>query len=248
MIMKKNFKLIIEYDGTHFHGWQFQKNDPTIQAAIEKALSTMTGQQIRLNGAGRTDAGVHAVGQVANFHCDTRLEADELQKGLNSLLPPDIVIRKCEIVNSSFHARFDARGKRYRYSILNQALPSAIGRRYAWFLRQPLDISSMQAALKQFVGRHGFSAFEGSGSPRAHSIRTITRAELRSVESNRLEITVTADGFLRYMVRNIVGTTVAVGAGKIEVSAVSEILESGDRSQAAPTAPPHGLCLMEVTY
>ena len=247
-MMSKNFKITIEYDGTDFHGWQIQKNDPTIQAAIEKALATMTGRQVRLNGAGRTDAGVHALGQVANFHCDTRLGADELQKGLNSLLPPDIVIRRCEIVATSFHARFDARGKRYRYSILNQALPNAIGRQYAWFLRHPLDTSSMQAALKQFVGRHDFSAFEGAGSPRAHSVRTVTEAELCCEEQNRLEITIAAEGFLRYMVRNIVGTTVAVGSGKISVSAVGEILASGDRSQAPPTAPPHGLCLMEVKY
>ena len=246
--MEKNFKLIIEYDGTQFHGWQIQKNEPTIQAAIEKALATMTGQQIRLNGAGRTDAGVHALGQVANFHCDTRLNAEELHRGLNSLLPPEIVIRLCEVVDPSFHARFDAKSKLYRYSLLNQPIPNAIGRQYAWFLRQPLDTTSMQEALQQFVGRHDFCAFEGAGSPRAHSVRTVTEADLHIVSPMQLEISIRAEGFLRYMVRNIVGTTVAVGAGKLSVSAVNEILVSGDRSQAPPTAPPHGLCLIEVSY
>lgn len=246
--MEKNFKLTVEYDGTRFHGWQIQKNDPTIQAAIEKALATITGQQIRLNGAGRTDAGVHAVGQVANFHCDTRLEAEELQKGLNSLLPSDIVIRRCEIVDPSFHARFDAKSKLYRYSILNQPIPNAIGRQYVWFLRQPLDTAPMQEALLRFIGRHDFSAFEGAGSPRAHSVRTVTDADLRLVSPGQLEISIRAEGFLRYMVRNIVGTTVAVGAGKLTVSAVGEILASGDRRQAPPTAPPHGLCLIEIEY
>jgi tRNA pseudouridine38-40 synthase len=246
--MKKNFKLTIEYDGTRFHGWQIQKADPTIQAAIEKALATITGQPVRLNGAGRTDAGVHAVGQVANFHSETRLGAGELHRGLNSLLPPDIVIRACHVVNAAFHARFDARGKLYRYRIFNQPVPNAIGRQYEWFIRHPLDASAMRAALNQFVGRHDFSAFEGAGSPRAHSIRTVTAADLSVGPQGRLEITIAADGFLRYMVRNLVGTAVAVGSGKSAVSDVSGILASGDRSQAAPTAPPHGLCLVEVTY
>lgn len=246
--MAKNFKLTIEYDGTRFHGWQIQKNDPTIQAAIEKALATMTGEPVRLTGAGRTDAGVHAVGQVANFHCDTRLEARQMQNGLNSLLPPDIVIRRCEIVAPSFHARFDARSKIYGYRILNQPLPAAIGRHYAWFLRHPLDTSAMQAALNQFIGRHDFSAFEGAGSPRAHSVRTVTAAGLHLLTPQRLEIKLEAEGFLRYMVRNIVGTTVAVGMGKIAVPEVGDILASGDRSRAAPTAPALGLCLMAVKY
>jgi tRNA pseudouridine38-40 synthase len=246
--MKKNFKMTIEYDGTRFHGWQIQKDDPTIQDAIEKALATMTGQPVRLNGAGRTDAGVHAVGQVANFHCETGLEAREIQRGLNSLLPPDIVIRSCSIVAASFHARFDAKSKLYRYRISNQRVPNAIGRQYEWFVRHPLDISAMRTALNQLVGRHDFSAFEGAGSPRAHSIRTVSTADLSVVSQGRLEVTVAADGFLRYMVRNMIGTTVAAGSGKIAASDVSDILASGDRSQAAPTAPPHGLCLVKVSY
>lgn len=246
--MKKNFKLTIEYDGTGFHGWQIQKNEPTIQAAIEQALATITNQPVRLNGAGRTDAGVHAVGQVANFHCDTRLDADALQNGLNSLLPPDIVIRQCRQIDASFHARFDAKGKRYRYTILNQPLPAAIGRQFAWFIRRPLDTGAMQSALDQFIGRHDFSAFEGAGSPREHSVRTITSGTIETPAEGRLTITIEAEGFLRYMVRNIVGTLVAVGSGKLAASEVDRIIDSRDRSLAPATAPPQGLCLMEVKY
>lgn len=246
--MKKNFKLTIEYDGTDFHGWQIQKNDPTIQAAIEKALATITNQAVRLNGAGRTDAGVHAIGQVAHFHCDTRLDADTLQNGLNSMLPPDIVIRRCRQVDLSFHARFDAKGKRYRYTILNQPLPEAIGRRFAWHIRRPLDTDAMQAALNEFIGRHDFSAFEGAGSPREHSVRTLTGGTIEMPAAGRIEITIEAEGFLRYMVRNIVGTLAAVGSGKLPALKVRVILASGDRNLAPATAPPHGLCLMEVKY
>ncbi len=246
--MEKNFKLIIEYDGTDFHGWQVQANEPTIQAAIEKALTTMTRQQIRLNGAGRTDAGVHALGQAANFRCDTGLDAETLLKGLNSLLPPDIVIRECQQVAPSFHARFDAKGKVYRYTILNQTLPQAIGRQYAWHIRHALDTEAMQAALDCFVGRHDFSAFEGTGSPREHSVRTIGVAMIEWSASGRVEITIEAEGFLRYMVRNIVGTLVAVGSGDLTVPEVGAILESRDRSRAPATAPPHGLCLVAVKY
>jgi tRNA pseudouridine38-40 synthase len=246
--MQKNFKLTIEYDGSGFHGWQVQKGDPTIQAAIEKALANMVGQRVRLIGAGRTDAGVHAIGQVANFNCNTRLGAETLQKGLNSLLPPDIVIRECRQVAPSFHARFDCKSKQYRYTILNQPIPEAIGRQYAWFVRQPLDTQAMQSALEQLVGRHNFSAFEGAGSPRQHSTRTIMAAAIEAAVPGRIEISIEAEGFLRYMVRNIVGTLVAVGSGKLTAAQVITILASGDRSRAPATAPPHGLCLVKVNY
>ena len=246
--MEKNFKLTIEYDGTAFHGWQTQKSEPTIQAAIENALATMTGQAVRLIGAGRTDAGVHALGQVANFRCDTRMDEAAMQRGLNSLLPPDIVIRRCRQAAPSFHARFDAKSKRYRYTILNQPVPAAIGRQYVWHLRPQLDTAAMRAGLESIIGRHDFSAFEGAGSPRQHSIRTVMAAEIAAPAPCRMEISIEAEGFLRYMVRNIVGTLVAVGSGKMAISDVGAILASGDRSRAAPTAPPQGLCLLEVTY
>ena len=148
----KNFKLVIEYDGTAYCGWQRQKNDPTIQEAIETAISNMTHQRITLNGSGRTDAGVHAYGQVANFCCETRLTADVFLKGLNGLLPDDIVIRACEPVSETFHARYDAKSKTYRYRILNQAIPAALYRQYAWHIKKTLNMESMQA--KEGFSRH----------------------------------------------------------------------------------------------
>ncbi|MEJ2039143.1 MAG: tRNA pseudouridine(38-40) synthase TruA [Desulfosarcinaceae bacterium] len=245
--MDKNFKLTIEYDGSAYHGWQRQPADPSIQAAIEDALEKMTRQKIVLTGSGRTDAGVHARGQTANFKCGTRLDPEDFRQGLNSLLSDDIVILECKAVPPDFHARFDTKGKHYRYTIRNHALPAAIGRQYAWWIRRPLDINAMQQALPCLLGRHDFKAFEGAGSPRPHTIREVYRADLLS-QPPRLLFDIEADGFLRFMVRNIVGTLVAVGMGRIPAERCRQILESGDRGQAGATAPPQGLCLMEVRY
>jgi len=246
--MVDNFKLIIEYDGTNYHGWQRQPNGPTIQEEIETALEKMTRQAITLLGSGRTDAGVHALAQVANFTCDTRIGPDELQKGLNSLLPNDIVIRECSLARPEFHARYDAISKIYHYSILNQPIPKAIGRHYAWWIRTPLDTAAMHKAVSCIVGKHDFKAFEGSGSPRAHTTRHIMRAELKGDPPGPIIFEIKADGFLRYMVRNIVGTLVAVGRGKISPDRFRAILASKDRNQAGATAPPRGLFLVQVQY
>ena len=245
--MKKNFKLLIEYDGTAYCGWQRQKNDPTVQAAIETAINKMTGRKITLIGSGRTDAGVHAYGQVANFCCDTRLTADVFQKGLNSLLPDDIVIRACEPVSETFHARYDAKSKTYHYRILNQAIPAALFRQYAWHIKKNLDVASMQAALAGIVGTRDFKAFEGTGSPRAHTVRSVMKAQL-TVEQGIVVFKIKADGFLKFMVRNIVGTLVDIGLGKRAPGDIETILASRDRGQASATAPPHGLFLMYVDY
>jgi tRNA pseudouridine38-40 synthase len=201
--MTRNFKLIIEYDGSRYHGWQRQKEDRSIQGEIEKALKTITAGSVTLNGSGRTDAGVHAQGQVANFECNTRLEPDALMNGLNSLLQDDIVIKVCEPVSASFHARYDAKSKVYHYRILNRPLPAAIGRQYSWFIRKALNL---------------------------------------------LVFHIEADGFLRYMVRNMVGTLVDVGLEKSTPHDFKRILHSKDRSQASATAPAQGLMLMEVKY
>jgi tRNA pseudouridine38-40 synthase len=246
--MVKNFKLTIEYDGTNYHGWQRQPNDPSIQQAIEDALETMIRQKITLIGSGRTDAGVHALGQTANFKCETHLEPGQLQKGLNSLLPNDIVIRQCLIVSSRFHARFDVKSKRYRYCILNQHLPSAIGRQYAWWIRSDLDTTAMQQAADAILGEHDFKSFEASGSPRAHTRRHVMQAQWERKSSGRVIFDISADGFLRYMVRNIVGTLVAVGLHKMTYSQFREALNAMDRTRTAATAPAHGLFLMEVKY
>ncbi len=212
--MLKNFKLTIEYDGTAYHGWQRQKNERSIQGEIEKAIMTMTGEKTSLIGSGRTDAGVHALGQVANFHSDTDLAPSAFLKGLTSLLHEDIVIKACSRVHRQFHARYDAKSKTYIYRILNLSQPAAIYRQYAWFINKKLDIDAMKEAIAYIVGTHDFKA----------------------------------DGFLRFMVRNMVGTLVEVGRGKITPNEFKRILLARDRNLAGATAPPHGLFLMEVKY
>ena len=241
-------RLTIEYDGSRYHGWQRQPNGITIQEAIETAAGTITGQEITLFGSGRTDAGVHALGQTAHFQCRTRIPMEALQKGLNSLLPGDIVIHGCEVAAPGFHARYDVKSKIYRYVILNRSLPAAMGRHYHWWIRSPLDVDAMQSALKRIVGRHDFKAFEGAGSPRAHTVRHVMDARLTGDAEGHIAISIEADGFLRYMVRNLVGTLVLVGRGKLDGDRFAHILAAKDRRLTGATAPPQGLCLMEVKY
>lgn len=246
--VEKNFKLLIEYDGTAYHGWQRQRQDSTLQGTIEDALLVMTKAAVNLTGSGRTDAGVHALGQVANFHCDTTLTPKAFLAGLNSLLPDDIVIKDCAGVDGGFHARYDAIGKTYIYRILNQPLSGAIGRHYTWWVRRPLDVEAMVAAVDHLIGTHDFKAFEGAGSPRAHTTRTVTRASLQPSNNGCLVFEISANGFLRFMVRNIVGTLVDVGIGKRMPEDVGRILWGKDRGQAGATAPPQGLFLVAVDY
>ena len=176
--MTKNFKITIEYDGGRYHGWQRQKSEGSIQEEIENALEKMTSSRVTLVASGRTDAGVHARGQVANFKCDTSLRPEAFLSGLNSLLPDDITIKECTLASPDFHARYDARSKIYHYQILNRSVPAAIGRQYAWFIRKSLDRQAMRAAINHIVGRHDFKAFEGAGSPRQDTIRCVFAAEL----------------------------------------------------------------------
>ena len=246
--MQKNFKLIIEYDGTAYHGWQRQKDLPTIQGEIEKALLNMTSEPVTLIGSGRTDAGVHATAQVAHFKSNTRIPPQAFQRGLNSLLEKDIVIKACEEVDASFHARYNVKSKIYRYRILNRPLPEAIGRQYAWFIPQKLDLDAMRTATAHILGSHDFKAFEGTGSPRSNSRRHIFKAELIQNDGDYLDFVIEANGFLKFMVRNIVGTLADVGRGKITAHDFKEILISKNRNLAGATAPPQGLCLMEVKY
>lgn len=246
--MTRNFKLIIEYDGSRYHGWQRQKGVRSVQGEIEKALETITVGSVTLTGSGRTDAGVHALGQVANFECDTRLEPAALMNALNSLLEDDIVIKACETVSASFHARYDVKSKVYQYRILNRSLPVAIGRQYCWFIRRALNHQAMQAAMAHIIGRHDFKAFEGSGSARAHTTRHVYSAELSGQEGDFLIFQIEADGFLRYMVRNMVGTLVDVGLEKLSPQDFKRILDSRDRARASATAPAHGLTLIKVNY
>lgn len=244
----KNFRLTIEYDGTAYNGWQRQAEAPSVQAEIERTLGRMTRSAITLIGAGRTDAGVHALGQVANFRCETRLAPREILKGLNSLLPRDIVIREACGVPEGFHARFAAKSKRYHYRILNRETRAAVGCDYAWFIHRPLDVTAMKAAAGYLIGLQDFKAFESSGSPRAHTRRHVMQAAWVETSDRRLTFQIEADGFLRGMVRNIVGTLVAVGLGKLDPEAMDAILASRDRRCAGVTAPARGLFLVEVKY
>ncbi len=245
----RNFKLLIEYDGTAYHGWQRQSNTHTIQGTIEDALRTITGQSVTLIGSGRTDAGVHATGQVANFCLETRLTPDVFAKGLNSLLPPDIVIKDCAAVGETFHARYDAQSKVYEYRILNRPTPAALFRQYAWHIRTPLDFEAIRTAMLCLRGQHDFSAFEAAGSPRSHAVRTVTDVSLTGRdEDGYVVFNIEAEGFLRHMVRNIVGTLVDVGLEKISPEEFRNILISKDRRQAGITAPARGLFLREVKY
>jgi tRNA pseudouridine38-40 synthase len=246
--MLKNFKITIEYDGTDYHGWQRQAEDRTIQGEIEKALMTMTGNKITLTAAGRTDAGVHAFGQVANFHCRTALDPHVFQKGLNSLVPKDIVITSCTQVSAKFHARYDVKSKSYHYRILNRDLPAAIFRKYAWHIRKKLNLDAMAEALCYIIGTHDFKAFQGTGSPRANTVRSVMHANFEKMDEGYLVFKIQGNGFLRFMVRNIVGTLVDVGLGKITPKDFNNILLSKDRNLAGITAPAHGLFLMNVNY
>lgn len=242
------FKLVVEYDGSAYCGWQRQPDRPTIQAAIEAVLQRMTGQAVTLHASGRTDAGVHALGQTAHFACHTRLTPEALLRGLNSLLPEDIAIRACHRVPPAFHARFDAIWKRYRYRICNQPVRRAVGRQYAWQIYRPLDLAAMTEAACCLIGRRDFKSFEASGSPRAHTVREVMEASWGQKADGHLEFDIRADGFLRGMVRNIVGTLVAVGMGKLSAADIPPLIAAADRRRAPATAPAHGLFLVEVAY
>ena len=247
--MIQTFKLIIEYDGTGYHGWQRQKSDRSIQGEIEAALFTMTGRKITVIGSGRTDAGVHALAQVASFRCDTHLTAEVFRKGLNSLLDVDVVICDCQQTAGDFHARYDAKRKTYQYRVINSALPVAIGRQYVWHIRRPLDVAAMRRALPHIIGEHDFTSFEGTGSPQSSSVRHVMQAEFHDgAPDGRIVFNITANGFLKHMVRNIVGTLVKIGLGKGAPEDLGRILAAKDRSRAGATAPPQGLFLVNVEY
>jgi len=246
--MDKNFKIIIEYDGTEFSGWQKQKDQTTVQGEIEKALTQILNQDIKIFGSGRTDAGVHAFGQVANFHADTGIKTGSLKKGLNSLIKRPIVIKQCDIVDDNFHARYSAVSKEYHYVILNRQDPCIIGRLYQWHIRNPLDVMAMQHCCRVITGRFDFKSFENTGSPRSSSVRDVFSANINKLDDNRFVFKICASGFLKYMVRNLMGTIVLAGVNKICVDEFKKIFKAKDRSKAGSTAPAHGLFLKKVNY
>ena len=242
-----NIKLTIEYDGTNYHGWQVQPNGQTIQQILEQALGTLLGVQTRLNGSGRTDAGVHALGQVANFFFAGDVDLRRLQKGLNALTPPDIVVKQAELVPDSFDARRGGRSRVYMYRIWNHPFPSAFHRRFSWHVYNPLDLASMQEAIRYLEGEHNFASFQAAGCDAAHPVREIYYNALDR-EGDFLVYTVEATAFLRHMVRNIMGTLIEVGRRERSQAEFAELLQTQDRTRAGPTAPPHGLFLVEVKY
>lgn len=245
---KRNFKLVLEYDGSDYHGWQRQRGVLTLQEVVESRLEIMLGAPVSVRASGRTDAGVHALGQVVNFYGKTRLTPEEIQRGLNSLLPEDVVVRHASEVPHSFHARFSARSKTYAYHVLNRMLPSAIERRYAWHVTRPLAREPMAACMSLIRGTFDFTSFMGSGSPVKSSQRHIMDTRLETPDAEHLVFVFRADGFLRHMVRNLVGTIVEVGKGKGSPEDFLQILRGKDRKLAGMTAPAHGLFLVSVDY
>ncbi len=246
--MIQNFKLTIEYDGTGFFGWQRQADKPTIQEELELVLSRILNQPVFLAGSGRTDAGVHARGQVASFCADTNMDSWVLQKGVNSLMKLPIVLTECIRVSDEFHARYSAVSKQYHYHILNREIPCAVGRNYIWHIHTLLDAAAMNHCSSLLCGTHDFKSFENTGAPRRSTVRTVFAAQVNEQPGSRLVFSICADGFLKNMVRNIVGSLVDAGRHKITVKDFESILSAKDRSLAGATAPARGLFLKQVNY
>lgn len=244
----RTLKLWIEYDGTNYQGWQVQPKGPTIQGILEDKLRLLTEETIRLFGSGRTDAGVHALGQIAHFKTKSRMDLRSMQRALNSLLPRDIVIQKIEEVDEGFHSRKQSKSKIYEYRILNRGLRSAFHRGYVWHIPQKLNLTEMKKATQGLIGEHDFSSFRSVGSPTQTTIRKVIRAEWKRGRDGLIRFEIEANGFLKQMVRAIVGTLVEVGKGKMSAVEFQKVLESKDRKKAGPTAPAHGLFLKEVKY
>ena len=243
----RNIKLIIEYNGKSFNGWQKQPSKLNIQGEIEKAIFEITGEKVELYASGRTDAGVHSLGQTANFKMNNEMDIKRIPLALNSKLKKTIVVKSAEEVPEDFHSRYSCKGKKYRYTINNSACGSAIYRDFEYHFPMKLDVEKMKEAIKHFKGKHDFKAFKSSGTSSKSSIREIYKAELTQ-EGDRIQIELEGSGFLYNMVRIIAGTLVDVGLEKTKPQEIVEIIETGDRNKAGKTLPPNGLCLIEVYY
>lgn len=244
-----NFRLTLEYDGTDFRGWQLQaEGERTVQGVVEEAIGRVTGEVVRIHGSGRTDAGVHAEGQVASVQLTTHLPVAELHRALNANLPDDLAIIDVVVVDDGFHARFSARGKRYRYRVWNGDVRSPLRARRSHSEPRSLDLGQMALAAKGLVGRHDFSSFQAAGTQVSSTVRTLTQLDITGHAGGEIAFDVAGEGFLRHMVRNIVGTLLEVGRGRRDPAAMAEIFAARDRSRAGPTAPARGLTLVEVKY
>jgi tRNA pseudouridine38-40 synthase len=251
-------KLTLEYDGTRYVGWQVQPNGPSVQAEVERALEALHKAPRRVTAAGRTDAGVHALGQVVSFPEDRPLPLSAYVKGMNALLPEDVAVRAASIEPDGFDARRSARGKRYRYAIESLETRAPLTRLRAWQLFGRLDVAAMRAAARHLVGRHDFAAFQASDCASDHAVREVRRLDVvgepggpssgASAREGRVEVVVEATAFVKHMVRNLVGTLVEVGQGKRDAASIPALLAAADRTKAGRTAPPHGLFLDEVFY
>ena len=243
----RNVRLDICYDGTRYRGWQrLASNDNTIQAKLETALSRILGESIEITGSGRTDAGTHAVCQVANFHCDSTMPADEILQQLRMYLPEDIGIYSCKNVSPRFHARLNARTKTYRYRVWNSQKPCVFDRKYVYLCTDSFDLTAMQMAAAWFIGTHDFSAFCANKNMKKSTVRSIVSFEIQQTE-DEIVFWVTGNGFLHHMVRIMVGTLLEVGRGERDPDSISALF-GATRAEAGQLIPANGLCLMEVTY
>ncbi len=260
----RNIKLTIEYDGTNYHGWQIQPRMETIQGVIQVKLSMITKADVTLYGAGRTDAGVHALCQVANFKTGSRMTPAEFKLALNSVLPNDIVIKRVEEVTDDFHAQYSAKRRTYIYTILNDTTPSAFLRNYTYMVMQPIDVDSMAGACGALIGTYDFSSFASTGDPVKSFVRTIIDAKMLDsrcsildtgclmpfscTEHRLIHFQIEANGFLRCMVRAIAGTLLEIGKGRTPAERMRDIIGAKDREAAGPNLPGRGLCLSNVDY
>jgi tRNA pseudouridine38-40 synthase len=243
----RNIRLTVSYDGTNYHGWQCQPNAVTVQETLQTAVERILDHEVKIIGGARTDAGVHAMGQVVNFGTVKGIENRGLIRGLNSMLPRDIRIRGAEDVDEAFHARYSARSKTYVYCILNRPCNSPFLSRYVLNVDRPLMVAGMKQAIKTVLGSHDFSAFKKKDEVYRSPVREVMRAGV-ATKGDMAYVIIEATGFLRYMVRNIVGTLLVIGQGRMAPEGFRTILESGQRENAGPTAPPHGLFLREIRY
>ncbi len=242
----RRIKLILEYDGTDFSGWQVQPDQRTVQGVLQESLSKMMGARISVVGSGRTDAGVHALRQVAHANVTRDIPAVNILMGLNSDLPGDVRVLECEEASETFHAQRSATGKTYMYTILNAPQPTALDRYRVWHIRQPLDLEAMRQGADHLVGEHDFEAFKSAGDETT-TVRSLRQLDIRR-EGDRIVLTFEANGFLKHMVRNMTGALVEVGLGKLASEDIRRLLDSRSREKAPGKAPPQGLTLVQVSY